>query len=79
MLPQWYNNLPKDQQDNFKKIVLGSQKVLDRLREICYNTIKSRESTEFGEPDWALREAYRQGYVKAYKEIQRLTTISDNE
>ena len=82
MQTKWYSNLPKAEQDQFKSLVKGSQKVLDRLHEICYNIVKGRELTsesDFENPSWAFREAYRQGYVKAYQEVMSLVKISDQE
>lgn len=78
MQHQWFSNLPKDKQDEFKKLVLGSQKVLDRAREICYNKIMELESPPTGDydsPSWAYKQADRNGYIRALKEIEKLLTI----
>jgi hypothetical protein len=75
---QWFNNLPKAEQEDFKKIVLGSQKVLDRLKEICYNTIQNgvvSKETDYDCPSWAYKQADKAGYLRAYNEILQLVSL----
>lgn len=75
----WFKHLPRDKQEDFKKMVLGSSKVLDRLQEICYNIIHNRElppESYLDEPNWAYRQADRNGYLRAYKEIAELLDLS---
>lgn len=75
---RWYSNLPKVEQEEFKKLVLGSRKVLDRVKEICYNTIQSGvlpNADDYDNPSWAYKQADRNGYLRAYKEILQLTTL----
>lgn len=81
MQTQWFSHLKdKQEQDKFKNLILGSQKVLDRLHEICYNVVQSRELTshmDYDSPSWAYKEADRQGYLRAYREIMKLITIKE--
>jgi hypothetical protein len=82
MLVQWYNNLPKDEQESFKKIVGQSEKTLDRLREICYNIVKNGERisvSDYDNPSWAYKQADRNGYLRAYEELIRLLDISRDQ
>ena len=82
MQHQWFSSLPKAEQEEFKKLVLGSQKVLDKLSEICYNTIKNGESpstSDYDSPSWAFKQADRNGYMRAYREIISLLNISDKD
>lgn len=82
MLPQWYSNLPKAEQEKFKELVRGSKKVLDRLREICYNTkdgVLATSKTDYDSPSWAYKQADRNGYIRAYEEIAKLCDISDKD
>lgn len=78
MQAQWFSNLPKDKQEEFKKNVISSQKVLDRLREICYNTIQNgvaAKETDYDSPSWAYKQADLNGYLRAYREIMQLATL----
>lgn len=79
MQTQWFNNLPKSEQEDFKKTVLASQVVVDRLKEMCYNKIKNEEVSDYDTPSWAYKQADRNGYVRAYKELITLLTFSDKE
>lgn len=77
----WFQHL-KDpaKRDLFKKDVAASEKVLDRLREICYNKIKVESSlVDYNSPSWAYRQADQLGYNRALKEIMELITLSDKE
>jgi hypothetical protein len=80
---QWFSNLkdPKDK-EAFKQYLLGSQKLLDRLKEICYNRIQDRGNTkesDYDSPSWAYLQADRNGYVRAYQEILKLCEIEDHD
>ncbi len=78
----WYSNLPKSEQEEFKKLVLGSRKVLDRLHEICYNTIQNgvvSSKTDYDSPSWAYLQADQNGYLRAYKEILQLVTLDKRQ
>ncbi len=82
MQSKWFSHLPKDKQEDFKKMVLGSGKVLDTLQEICYNVIKNGElapSTDYDNPTWAYKQADRNGYLRAYHEIVAMLKLSDHE
>lgn len=82
MQTKWFNHLPKDKQEDFKKMILGSAKVLDRLQEICYNVIQNRElppESYLDEPNWAYRQADRNGYLRAYREIAELLKLSKDQ
>lgn len=83
MQTKWFSHLKsKEEQEEFKKLVLGSGKVLDRMREICYNVIQNRElppESYLDEPNWAFRQADRNGYLRAYREIHDLLILSDHE
>lgn len=79
---RWFSHLPKAEQEEAKKLVLGSQKVLDFLSKICYNTLKDGEQvreSDYDSPSWAYKQADRNGYLRAYREVQDLLTISDKD
>jgi len=84
MQTQWFRKAKSPQQrDEIKQIVLGCQKALDILAEICYNNIqdseKSRVSRNFDNPSWAYEQAYLNGYIKAYSELYLLCNTSDKD
>lgn len=63
-------------------MVLGSKKVLDRLKEIVYNRINGLNKSsdkDFESPNWALKEAFKKGQLSILDEIDKIVTISDNE
>lgn len=63
-------------------MVLGSHKVLDRLQEICYNSITSEEkvkAVDYDSPSWSHKQAHLNGRIEAYREIVELLNISDKK
>lgn len=77
----WFKDLPVSEQENFKQIVLGSKKVLDKLAEIVYNRgiIEDRVTTDhYDSPSWSHKQAHLNGKREAYKEIIDLITIKDH-
>lgn len=80
---KWYSNLPKAEQEEFKKLVLSSHKVLDKLSEICYNTIHDGVTpgkADYDNPSWAYKQADRNGYLRAYQELRDLLkVVSDKD
>lgn len=80
MHSQWFSHLPKNQQDEFKKQVIGSQKILDRAAEIVYNKsiVETRPSVEdYDSPSWAFKQADRNGYLRALNEIYNLLKLKE--
>lgn len=78
----WFQGLPKAEQENFKKLLLSSKKVLDKAAEICYNKYESGVVTsqqDYSDPSWAYKQADRNGYLRAYKEMAELFTLSDKD
>jgi len=78
MKTTWFTNLPKDQQEGFKKQVLSSKDVLERLRQILED--KQTEvvlSTDYDNPSWAYKQADRNGYDRALTEVINLVTMKD--
>lgn len=77
---KWFSNLPSNQQEDFKQLVLSSSKLLDRLKEICYTTIQNGELTkqvDYDCPSWAYKQADLNGYMRAYREIADLADINN--
>lgn len=77
---KWYSHLKnKQEQDEFKKYIINSGKVLDRIHDLCYNMIKDSEnvsSTDYDSPSWAFKQADRNGYLRAYQEMIDLVKIN---
>lgn len=75
----WFQHLkPGEDQENFKKNVLSSQKVLDRLREICYNIIQEDEKVrvaDYASPSWSHEQAHRNGKREALENLIKILTI----
>lgn len=78
----WYSHLKTvDEQEEFKKNVLGSKIVLDKLKEIVYNKSKSQEKSttaDYDSPSWAYRQADKVGYSRALEEIMSILTMDEN-
>ena len=57
----WFQDIKgKDEQEKYKKSVLGSKIVLDKAKVICYNKIRVGERsklTDYDSPSWAYRQA----------------------
>lgn len=78
---EWFKDLPASEQDNFKKIVIGSKKVLDKLAEIVYNKsiVENRTATpDYDSASWSHKQAHLNGKAEAYREILELITIKDH-
>lgn len=79
----WFSHLKtKDEQEEFKKNVLGSKIVLDKLADIVYNKIKSQERStvaDYDSPSWAYRQADKVGYSRALEEIISILTMDETK
>jgi len=66
----WFMDLPKDEQDGFKREVKSAKNVLDKLEQIVQNRIKQIVITDdYDSPSWAYKQADRNGYNRALTEI----------
>lgn len=82
MNSKWLGNLKGEERENFKLSVLRSKIVLDKLHEICYNMYRDREKVEFFDyesPSWSHRQAHRNGYLEALRDVLNLTDIKPTE
>lgn len=78
MQTRWYSSRPKADQEEIKNIVVTSQKVLDILKEICYNTIQDgvkAQEADYDCPSWSHKQAHQNGYLQAYRELLQLVTL----
>jgi hypothetical protein len=66
----WFMDLPKDQQEDFKKQVSSSKDVLEKLENILKTKIKEITlSEDYDNPSWAYKQADRNGYNRALTEV----------
>ncbi len=66
----WFMDLPKDEQDGFKREIKSAKNVLDKLEQIVQNRIKEIVITnDYDSPSWAYKQADRNGYNRALTEI----------
>jgi hypothetical protein len=82
MQHQWFSNLPKQDQQERKNLVLNSEKILDILHQMVYNMsiVESRtSSSDYDSPNWAYRQAHQNGKLEAYTEVLNLLTVSDKD
>lgn len=74
----WFRDLPKDEQKEFKELVLGSQKVLDKLRKICYNRlemlVEKVSDKDYQNAAWPYLQAHKNGQIE---ELRLLLDILD--
>lgn len=79
MQVQWFNHLPKDEQEQFKQQVHGCKKVLDRLGEICYTMRVESKSTDYDSPSWAFKQADANGYNRAIEDIVKFLDVASRD
>lgn len=66
----WFMDLPKDQQDGFKRQVSSAKDVLEKLEEIVKTKMKEVVlSEDYDNPSWAYKQADRNGYNRALTEV----------
>ena len=69
----WFMDLPKDQQDGFKRQVTSAKDVLEKLEEILKSKMKEVVlSEDYDSPSWAYKQADRNGYNRALTEVQNI-------
>jgi hypothetical protein len=63
-------DLPKDEQDGFKREIKSAKNVLDKLEQIVNSKIKEIViANDYDSPSWAYKQADRNGYNRALTEI----------
>jgi hypothetical protein len=69
-------DLPKDEQEGFKKEVKSAKNVLDKLEDIVRSRLKDIVVTEdYDSPSWAFKQADRNGYNRALMEIINILNL----
>jgi len=72
----WFMDLPKDQQEDFKKQVSSSKDVLEKLENILKTKIKEITlSEDYDNPSWGYKHADRNGYNRALTEVLNILKL----
>lgn len=73
---KWTAGLKAEEKQLMQDLLANNNKVLDKLSEICYNSIRDTESvsSNYDNPNWALRQADLIGYRRAMENIIKLCT-----
>lgn len=76
----WTAGLEPAEKKNFEDYLGNSQKLLDKLHEICYNMVLEAESgnSDYTNPNWAYKTADSVGYRRALKNIMTLCKPATN-
>ena len=72
----WTAGLEPKDKEILEEILQHNNKVLDRVREMCYNMIKESEnrSNDYDSPNWALRQADSVGFRRGLEKVIQLCT-----
>lgn len=75
---KWLQHLkdPKEREE-FKKLLLGNKKVLDKLKEIVYTMKMEGRHTDYASPSWAYLQAHQNGFNEALEAIATMLTIKE--
>lgn len=66
----WFMDLPKDEQEGFKREIKSAKNVLDKLEQIVNSRMKEIVvANDYDSPSWAYKQADRNGYNRALTEI----------
>lgn len=77
----WFQDLKGQEAEDFKKSVLGSKKVLDKLSKIVYTMIKDGEKSvtnDYDSPAWAFKQADAIGYKRALQRVIEVLTVDED-
>ena len=79
----WISDLKTaEERENFKQLFNHSQKLLDKLRQIVYNMVISREKVstdQYDSPSWSHKQAHENGYNHALRDILELIKTGDHD
>ena len=71
----WTSHLKtKEEKERFKKQVLSSSEVLERLSDIIseYSESCVMEKPDYDSPSWAYKQAHYNGYINALEDIFKI-------
>jgi hypothetical protein len=72
MKTTWFAGLSKDDKEKLANYFTNSSFLLDKLKDICYNRIlelESAQDSDFDNPNWAFKRAYKDGRVTELRYI----------
>ena len=75
---EWLKGLSEEEKESFKKTLLNSDFILDKLREILYNRCQEKESTKISDYDkasWSHYQAHKNGAIDELKTVINLITF----
>jgi hypothetical protein len=78
---KWTSHLrDNEDKERFKKYVLGSRALVDRLSDIAKDLDEQLDSKEIAEdvyesPSWAYKQADNNGYRRCLRQFQKLFTL----
>lgn len=78
----WTRGLEGQEKEDMTRAILGSRVALGRLEKLTGEFISELGTTlpgDFDTPQWALKRAYEDGQVYAYKKILTLLQDTKNE
>lgn len=70
-----------NQRKEVQKLLVDNQKLVDKLREICYNTIERCEfpqRADYKDPSWSHEMADKIGYRRALSELVELLSLTED-
>lgn len=78
MITKWLDDLKGEERKRFEENVLGSKNVLDKLQNIVYNMIQSREAVNTNDYDsasWSHKQAHHNGYTEALRDVIKIIQV----
>lgn len=78
---EWIVGLDDQEKKKMVELLAINNKVLDKLREIVYNTIKNDEkvkSTDYSDPSWSHKQAHLNGRADMARYILNLLEIKES-
>lgn len=76
----WLRGLQDENRESFKKEVISSKKVLDKLVEILYNMEEGKREVslpDYDNPSWSHKQAHLNGELAAIRKVIELITIKE--
>lgn len=82
MYSVWFKDLTPTEKEQFKELFKNSPRLLGQLTKVLQNELDSavrQESSiqDFDTPSWSHKQAWRNGYVSAFRHVIDLITIKD--
>jgi hypothetical protein len=85
MITKWYSNIKNEEErERFVRSVLGSKMALNRLLEILDDEEKKLDRSEtdistYEQPNWAARQAHKNGYRSCLSMLKKLIDLDQKE